>query len=646
MMNRKLSWILLMFMLMAVVGKKTSASVRCNPQDFVGLTSFKSGILLDTSGRLKKWIGHSCCQWEGVHCNNKTRRVTEIRLPGFISTNDFILQTEMKGQLSPSITLLTSLEVIDLGGLLSLTGSIPASIGFRLPNLRKLYLYGNKLSGNIPENIGKLSKLEEFHLHENNFSGKIPWTLGKLRNLNSLLFYTNQFSGEIPNSLTNLTNLVTLDLHGNTFTGSIPEKIGSLQALETLDLSSNHLSGKLPVSLGNLTSISVIYLDTNLLEGEITFFPSVPDQMPLLGFLRLQGNRLTGGIPLELGNLISLQRLSLANNKLKGTIPSSIGNLSALTELYLDGNQLSGQIPKTISLLSRLLSLSISNNLLEGLLPLEMSSLQNLQTLDISFNRLNLTSIPKWLGVMPSLSRFFLAGCNINGPIPDLFRTSQSPLLELDLSSNHLTGSIPPWLGDLAQLYSLNLSRNSLISNIPNTIVELVDLGILDLHSNRLIGTIDSVFKIGSRFQEGSLTYIDLSDNKFSGRIEAIGVGEQTKIQYLSLSHNYLTGKVPVSIGRLEVLESLDLSYNGLGFELPEELANVSLLERLDLQRNRFTGEIPNEFLKLRKLRELDLSDNLLVGEIPLGKPLSNFPSSSYSGNKGLCGKPLTPCKA
>jgi hypothetical protein len=78
---------------------------------------------------------------------------------------------------------------------------------------------------------------------------------------------------------------------------------------------------------------------------------------------------------------------------------------------------------------------------------------------------------------------------------------------------------------------------------------------------------------------------------------------------------------------------------------LPEALANVSSLEKLKLQKNHFTGRIPVGFLKLKKLKELDLSDNLLAGEIPAGKPLTDFPQSSYSGNKGLCGKPLSPCK-
>lgn len=317
-----------------------------------------------------------------------------------------------------------------------------------------------------------------------------------------------------------------------------------------------------------------------------------------------------------------------------------------MTELYLNGNQLSGQIPKSISQLSQLIFLSIGRNQIEGPLPSGMFSLQNLQTLDLSFNLLNLSSIPMWMAELPSLSRVYLAGCGIKGKIPEFFRTTPSPLQELDLSVNHLSGSIPAWIGSLTQLYSLNLSRNSLVSSIPETITNLQDLGLLDLHSNKLTGSISQVFKIGQRFPDGSLTYIDLSDNGFSSGIELTGGGGQTGIRFLNLSRNVLEGQIPVSVGRLRSLRSLDLSYNKLGYVLPGSLANESSLETLKLQNNRFTGRIPSEYLKLKKLKELDLSHNLLVGEIPAGKPLSDFPESSFSGNRGLCGKPLTACRA
>ncbi|KAI6685896.1 hypothetical protein NL676_031809 [Syzygium grande] len=267
----------------------------CTPKDLKGLTGFRAGIRFDTSGRLQKWVGLKCCEWEGISCNNATGRVTEIRLPGFISTRDFVYQSEMTGWLSPSITLLRSLKVIDLSGLMNLAGTIPPSIGFRLPKLQKLYLYGNQISGMLPESIGKLWQLEELLLYENKLSGSLPPSLGYLRNLNSMILYSNQFSGTVPSSIANLTGLVHLDLHNNSFIGAIPEKIGQLHNMKELDLSTNFFGGRIPLSITNLTAILVLYLDTNNLEGEIPS-PSRLDQMPSLSFLRLHNNQLTGEI--------------------------------------------------------------------------------------------------------------------------------------------------------------------------------------------------------------------------------------------------------------------------------------------------------------------------------------------------------------
>ncbi|KAL0538944.1 hypothetical protein IC582_023115 [Cucumis melo] len=627
----------------AVLISIITLSEACHPADWKGLTSFKSGISIDTSGRLAKWVGQNCCDWEGVRCHNITGRVKEINLPGFISTADLPFQSEMRGFISPSITLLNAVEIIDLGGLLGLGGTIPSFIGLRLHNLRKLYLYGNKLRGPLPESIGKLLKLEELAVHDNRLSGSLPAILGSLKTLHSLLLYGNRFSGAIPDSFADLTNLVQMDLHSNSLVGHIPDRIGQLQTLKELDLSNNFLSGKIPLSLNNLPGLSVLYLDNNKLEGPIPFASVSGKISSSLAFLRLNDNRLSGPIPQSFGELVCLKRVSLSNNKLEGTIPSSLGRLSSLSELYLDRNRFSGQIPKSLGQLSQLILLNLSHNFIKGPLP-EMSSLQNIQTIDLSYNLLNLSSIPQWLSKLPSLSKIYLAGCGIHGQIPEFLRTTPSPIQELDLSHNHLTDKIPEWIGCLTQLYSLKLSENSLISQIPNSITNLQDLGVLDLHSNKLTGNIQQIFKISHRFPDDSLTYIDLSDNRFSWDFYQTDIGQQPGIQFLNLSNNNLKGRLPTSIGTLRSIQTLDLSRNNLGFDLPETIVNAKQLETLKLQRNHFTGRIPKGFLNLRKLKELDLSNNLLVGEIPPGKPLSDFPRSAYMGNKGLCGKPLNPC--
>ncbi|KAK2448771.1 LRR receptor serine/threonine-protein kinase FLS2 [Trifolium repens] len=85
----------------------------------------------------------------------------------FISNDEGLFQTQMTVWISLSIVFLTSLQVIDLGGLISLSGTIPPTIGLHLTNLQKLYLYGNNLTGSIPENIRELQNHQELALQEN-----------------------------------------------------------------------------------------------------------------------------------------------------------------------------------------------------------------------------------------------------------------------------------------------------------------------------------------------------------------------------------------------------------------------------------------------------------------------------------------------
>ena len=69
-------------------------------------------------------------------------------------------------------------------------------------------------------------------------------------------------------------------------------------------------------------------------------------------------------------------------------------------------------------------------------------------------------------------------------------------------------------------------------------------------------------------------------------------------------------------------------------------------LESLDLSCNQLSGEIPQELTDLTFLGVLNLSNNRLVGEIAQANQFSTFNSSSFEGNAGLCGPPLSklPC--
>ncbi|PHT73835.1 hypothetical protein T459_21112 [Capsicum annuum] len=110
---------------------------------------------------------------------------------------------------------------------------------------------------------------------------------------------------------------------------------------------------------------------------------------------------------------------------------------------------------------------------------------------------------------------------------------------------------------------------------------------------------------------------INFSRNRFEGYLPSI-IGDLVGLCTLNLSHNCLEGHIPASFHQLSVLESLDVSSNKIG------------------------GEIPQQLVSLTSLAVLNLSDNRLVGCIPKGKQFDTFENSSYQGNDGLRGLPLS----
>jgi len=117
----------------------------------------------------------------------------------------------------------------------------------------------------------------------------------------------------------------------------------------------------------------------------------------------------------------------------------------------------------------------------------------------------------------------------------------------------------------------------------------------------------------------GALQYLDLSHNYLSGR-PPDALRQLKNLQHFDLSHNLLAGDLYWDgwhFGDFPALIYLDFSYNRLGFSLPEGLDRLTALTHLDLSDNRFDSEIPWELGTLPNLVFLSLADNQLSGVIP-----------------------------
>ena len=159
---------------LAVFGDSTGTTsyVGGNETDHQALLAFKSKITLDPRNILSSWNdSNHFCQWEGVTCGRKHRRVT-------------ILDLQTKG----------------------LVGSLSPYIG-NLSFIRVIKLYNNTIGGQIVDEVGRLLRLRGLGLSINSFQGKIPANLSHCSNLNFISVARNKLSGSIPKQLASLSML-------------------------------------------------------------------------------------------------------------------------------------------------------------------------------------------------------------------------------------------------------------------------------------------------------------------------------------------------------------------------------------------------------------------------------------------------------
>jgi Ran GTPase-activating protein (RanGAP) involved in mRNA processing and transport len=115
-----------------------------------------------------------------------------------------------------------------------------------------------------------------------------------------------------------------------------------------------------------------------------------------------------------------------------------------------------------------------------------------------------------------------------------------------------------------------------------------------------------------------------------------------TTLTAIDISDNALDGSIPASLGNLVSLHVLNMSHNAFSGEIPPQLGTMTALESLDLSSNMLSGEIPQELTDLTFLSILNLSNNQLDGRIPQSRQFETFQNSSFDGNVGLCGPPLS----
>ncbi|XP_009759980.1 receptor-like protein kinase 5 [Nicotiana sylvestris] len=408
------------------------------------------------------------------------------------------------GSFPAEIGDLTNLESLNLNLNKFAPQEIPSSFT-KLKKLKNIWMSEINLIGEIPESIGNMLALEFLDLSINGLSGSIPSSLFQTKNLTIVYLYTNRLTGEIPQIIESF-NLEVIDLSDNSLTGKIPENFGELTKMTGLSLFMNQLSGNLPIGIGKLPVLADVKLFGNSLSGEIPpdfgrfsmlrdfqvfqnhFTGKLPEALcynkGLLMMLAFNNN-LTGELPESLGNCNSLRAVRVEKNRLTGKIPDGLWTAKNLSTFLLNDNLLIGQLPERVA--SNLSQVDIRNNQFSGELPAEMGTWYNLRVFR-ACNNLFTGKIPEELTVLPKLTELLLDGNKLSGSFPSNI-VSWNSLTTLKTSRNQISGQIPAALGLLPNLIDLDLSSNLLSGEIPPEIGNL-RLASLNLSSNRLTGRI------------------------------------------------------------------------------------------------------------------------------------------------------------
>ncbi|XP_010493149.1 PREDICTED: LRR receptor-like serine/threonine-protein kinase EFR [Camelina sativa] len=604
-----------------------------NETDMKALLEFKSQVSENKREVLSSWNhSSSYCNWIGVLCGRKERRVISLDLGGF----------KLAGTISPSIGNLSFLRLLNLGDN-SFGSTIPQEVGM-LHRLQYLNMSYNLLQGRIPPSLSNCSRLLNLDLSSNQLGHNIPSELGSLSKLVILFLEQNNLTGQFHLSLGNLTSLQELDFAYNHMDGEIPDDVARLTQMVYFQAAVNQFSGVFPPALYNISSLVYLSLATNRFSGNLR--DDFGDLLPNLSILLLGENQFTGAIPLTLGNISSLGRFHISYNYLTGSIPLSFGKLSNLWWLGMSNNALGNNSFSGLEFIAALANctqlefLDVGDNRLGGELPASISSLSTkLTSLSLGGNLISGT-IPSDIGNLESLQELSLETNFLTGGLPDSF----GKLLKLqvvDLYSNAISGEIPSYFGSMTQLQKLHLNNNSFHGKIPQSLGRCRYLLDLWLDANRLNGSIPQEI-----LQIPSLAYIDLSDNLLTGSFPE-EVGKLKLLVGLGASNNKLSGQMPQSIEDCLSLEFLYMEGNSFDGAIPD-ISRLVSLKIVDFSNNNFSGCIPQYLANFHLLRNLNLSMNKFEGSVPTTGVFRNATAVSVFGNKNLCGgvreMQLKPC--
>ncbi|KAL5207239.1 hypothetical protein ABZP36_031674 [Zizania latifolia] len=244
-----------------------------------------------------------------------------------------------------------------------------------------------------------------------------------------------------------------------------------------------------------------------------------------------------------------------------------------------------------------------------------------------------------------TVTEVFLNGFGLRAPKLEGFVDKLPDLAFFHAASNYFGGDIP-YLDSLGYLYKLNVAQDTQYRTTVWSAGTHTDAVVVTPCTK---ATLRFSFNVTTPDMKGwgkghipgvtDAKALLLNYNNLVGQLPAnIGF---SKLSYLALANNKLTGPIPSSISNLQdsLFEVLLLN-NQLSGCLPQELGMLTKATVIDAGMNQLTGHIPSSFSCLASVEQLNLAENRLYGDIP--NALCKLAAGGHLANLTLSGNYFT----
>ena len=266
---------------------------------------------------------------------------------------------------------------------------------------------------------------------------------------------------------------------------------------------------------------------------------------------------------------------------------------------------------------------------------------ERLVELDLASNGLSGT-LPARLWLLDSLETLYLEDNGITGELPPLQGDDTSPhqvyfrITTIDISNNQLSGCVPV---SLTEAMGTNYMEYSPLEQCPHPDREALETFYNDTggpewtnQDNWMTDAPLSEWHGVTATRDGKVTSLNLAHNNLDGPITAIT--RMQNLQGLSLGNNLWSD---VAKARHDGKDTLSLiterKGNLISLPLPDELFAMSSLEAVHLQAIGLTGQLPTGFANMDSLTSLGLSYNDL--ESPMPPEVQNFRALTWLDLRG-----------